>query len=196
MLFKSNRIKLFYIVCLKKKCLKKFSLVSLQVSILPLRLHIDQDTLTFMSEFSSALSEAGGHSEGSFFTFLFVIILGLFLIISFFMLEEEGGKSSMNTPIAVPVMGVAGEVISPTMGSRDFPNQPDSISSADSSDLAVSSPVYFRSFIFSPDVLIRFDYHGKGVDLSQGPSFSGLLVGLGQLNCSQLTLKRLSHRHG
>jgi autophagy-related protein 2 len=149
-----------------------------------------------MSEFSSALSEAGGHSEGSFFTFLFVIIFGLFLIISFFMLEEEGGKSSMNTPIAVPVMGVAGEVISPTMGSRDFPNQPDSISSADSSDLAVSPPIYFRSFIFSPDVLIRFDYHGKGVDLSQGPSFSGLLVGLGQLNCSQLTLKRLSHRHG
>lgn len=102
----------------------------------------------------------------------------------------------MNTPIPVPVMGVAGEVISPTSSSRDFPNQPDSISCSDSSDLAISPPIYFRSFVFSPDVLIRFDYHGKGVDLSQGPTFSGLLVGLGQLNCSQLTLKRLSHRHG
>ena len=89
----------------------------------------------------------------------------------------------------VPVMGVAGEVISPVNG-----KDADSISSADG-DLS-QPPIYFRSFTFSPDVLIRFDYHGKGVDLSQGPSFSGLLVGLGQLNCSQLTLKRLSHRHG
>ena len=30
-----------------------------QVSILPLRLHVDQDTLTFMNEFSAALAEAG-----------------------------------------------------------------------------------------------------------------------------------------
>lgn len=147
-----------------------------------------------MSEFSSALSEAGCcHSEGSFCMFVLVIMLRLLLI---FYLDEEGVKYAMNTPIPVPVMGVAGEVISPTSSSRDFPNQPDSISSSDSSDLAISPPIYFRSFVFSPDVLIRFDYHGKGVDLSQGPTFSGLLVGLGQLNCSQLTLKRLSHRHG
>lgn len=37
-----------------------------QVSILPLRLHVDQDTLTFMNEFSSALAEAGSHNEGLF----------------------------------------------------------------------------------------------------------------------------------
>lgn len=113
-----------------------------------------------------------------------------------FFLDDEGGKIVTNAPVPIPVMGVAGEIISPTSCNRDFPNQPDSISIADSSELAASSPIYFRSFTFSPDVLIRFDYHGKGVDLSQGPSFSGLLVGLGQLNCSQLTLKRLSHRHG
>lgn len=112
------------------------------------------------------------------------------------LLDDEGGKNSSSASIPVPVMGVAGEVISPTTCGREFPNQPESISSGDSSEYAVSPPVYFRSFSFSPDVLIRFDYHGKGVDLSQGPSFSGLLVGLGQLNCSQLTLKRLSHRHG
>ena len=57
-------------------------------------------------------------------------------------------------------------------------------------------PVYFRSFTFSPDVLIRFDYHGKHVDMSRHGPLAGLLVGLAQLNCSQLTLKRLSHRHG
>lgn len=102
----------------------------------------------------------------------------------------------MNGPIPVPIMGLAGDVVSPSPCPREFTHQRDSVSTADSNDLSISPPVYFRSFTFSPDVLIRFDYHGKGVDLSQGPSFSGLLVGLGQLNCSQLTLKRLSHRHG
>lgn len=130
----------------------------------------------------------------------FLIVYVFFKIIyseAFSTKDEEGGKAATNAPIPIPVMGVAGEVLSPTSFSgREMPNQPDSISSSDSNDLAVSPPVYFRSFTFSPDVLIRFDYHGKGVDLSQGPSFSGLLVGLGQLNCSQLTLKRLSHRHG
>lgn len=37
-----------------------------QVSILPLRLHVDQDTLTFMNEFSSALAEAGCSADGLF----------------------------------------------------------------------------------------------------------------------------------
>ncbi|KAF7991887.1 hypothetical protein HCN44_010688 [Aphidius gifuensis] len=58
-----------------------------------------------------------------------------------------------------------------------------------------SQPIYFRSVIFSPEVLVRLDYHGKRVDLSHGP-LAGLLMGLGQLNCSELRLKRLTHRHG
>lgn len=52
-----------------------------------------------------------------------------------------------------------------------------------------------RSVLFSPDVLIRLDYHGKRVDMTHGP-LPGLLMGLGQLNCSELRLKRLSNRHG
>lgn len=94
-------------------------------------------------------------------------------------------------------MGVAGEVM-PTIASiKEGSSNPDLYSNADCSEYASSPPVYFRSFTFSPDVLIRFDYHGKGViDLSQGPSLLGLLEGLIQINCSQLTLKRLSHRHG
>ncbi|KAK5648479.1 hypothetical protein RI129_003371 [Pyrocoelia pectoralis] len=58
-----------------------------------------------------------------------------------------------------------------------------------------SPPVYFRNVIFSPEVPIRLDYQGKRVDMTHGP-LPGLLMGLGQLNCSELKLKRLSHRHG
>lgn len=46
--------------------------------------------------------------------------------------------------------------------------------------------------IFSPEVPIRLDYTGKHVD----GSLSGLLLGLGQLDCSELRLKRICHRHG
>lgn len=57
------------------------------------------------------------------------------------------------------------------------------------------SPVYIRQFVFSPDVTIRLDYEGRHIDLSQG-SLAGLLMGLAQLNCSEITLKRIVHKHG
>lgn len=49
--------------------------------------------------------------------------------------------------------------------------------------------------IFSPEVPIRLDYTGKRVDMTHG-SLPGLLMGLAQLNCSELKLKRIYHRHG
>jgi autophagy-related protein 2 len=55
--------------------------------------------------------------------------------------------------------------------------------------------LFFRSFIFSPEVPIRLDYEGKRVDMSHGP-LAGLIMGLGQLNCSELKLKRITDRHG
>ncbi|KAJ8963256.1 hypothetical protein NQ318_018723 [Aromia moschata] len=39
------------------------------------------------------------------------------------------------------------------------------------------------------------DYHGKRVDMTHG-SLPGLLMGLGQLNCSELRLKQINYRHG
>lgn len=56
-------------------------------------------------------------------------------------------------------------------------------------------PIYFRTVMFSPEVPIKLDYRGKHVDMTHGP-FAGVLMGLGQLNCSELKLKRLSNRHG
>lgn len=55
--------------------------------------------------------------------------------------------------------------------------------------------IMYRTFLFTPEVPIRLDYQGKHVDMTHGP-LAGLLMGLGQLSCSELKLKRLSHRHG
>lgn len=52
-----------------------------------------------------------------------------------------------------------------------------------------------RNVVFGPEVLIRLDYHGKRMDFTHGP-LAGLLMGLAELNCSELRLKRLSYRHG
>nr|XP_004226712.2 autophagy-related protein 2 homolog B-like [Ciona intestinalis] len=60
---------------------------------------------------------------------------------------------------------------------------------------ASQTPLFFREIIFSPEVPIRLDYHGKHIDTDQG-TLAGLLMGLGQLNCSQLKLKKIIHRHG
>ncbi|XP_020613758.1 autophagy-related protein 2 homolog A-like [Orbicella faveolata] len=62
-------------------------------------------------------------------------------------------------------------------------------------DTPQPAPTFFRSFIFSPEVPIRLDYHGKRVDMEQG-TLAGLLIGLAQLNCSELRLKRLCCRSG
>lgn len=71
------------------------------------------------------------------------------------------------------------------------------VNSADESETDPPQPAltFFRSFIFSPEVPIRLDYQGKRVDMEQG-TLAGLLIGLAQLNCSELRLKRLCCRNG
>ena len=56
-----------------------------------------------------------------------------------------------------------------------------------------SAPIFFKSFVFSPPLPIRIDYHGRRVDMQQGPLI-GLLIGLTHLTESQVTLKRLAFR--
>uniref|UniRef100_A0A1E1XRA0 Autophagy-related protein 2 n=1 Tax=Amblyomma sculptum TaxID=1581419 RepID=A0A1E1XRA0_AMBSC len=68
-------------------------------------------------------------------------------------------------------------------------------SPAGSSSSSGPAPLYIRSFAFTPDVPIRIDYHGKRVAMEQG-AVAGLLMGLGQLNCLEITLKKLQTRQG
>lgn len=55
--------------------------------------------------------------------------------------------------------------------------------------------IYIRSFTFARDVPIRIDYSAKYMDLAHGV-VAGLLAGLTSLNCSELTLKKVHYRNG
>ncbi|XP_078238343.1 LOW QUALITY PROTEIN: autophagy-related protein 2 homolog A-like [Pogona vitticeps] len=69
-----------------------------------------------------------------------------------------------------------------------------SVSNASSS--SSEQPIYFREFQFTSEVPIWLDYHGKHVTVDQMGTFAGILIGLAQLNCSELKLKRLCCQHG
>uniref|UniRef100_A0A8D3E7E6 Autophagy related 2A n=1 Tax=Scophthalmus maximus TaxID=52904 RepID=A0A8D3E7E6_SCOMX len=115
----------------------------LRVSLLPLRLNIDQDALFFLKDYFSNLA------------------------------------SSVNPYLPVDPATEGDEQSSSSAGSSSSSDQ----------------PIYFREFRFTSEVPIWLDYHGKHVVIEQG-TFAGILIGLAQLNCSELKLKRLCCRHG
>ena len=55
--------------------------------------------------------------------------------------------------------------------------------------------LYIRSFTFARDVPIRIDYSAKYMDLAHG-AIPGILAGLTSLNCSELTLKKVHYKNG
>ncbi|XP_067848215.1 autophagy-related protein 2 homolog B-like isoform X2 [Heptranchias perlo] len=160
----------------------------LRVTLMPLRLNIDQDALFFLKDFFTSLAAE-------------VELLippdpaqevrkspGLDVTSSF---SKNGTSPSDHGPI-ITLPGQSKLRPDPlTASTRMSVSDPGSASTVSFGD----RPIFFREFRFTSEVPIRLDYHGKHMSMDQG-TLAGILIGLAQLNCSELKLKRLCYRHG
>uniref|UniRef100_A0A6I8RPR6 Autophagy-related protein 2 homolog A n=1 Tax=Xenopus tropicalis TaxID=8364 RepID=A0A6I8RPR6_XENTR len=137
----------------------------LRMSLMPLRLNIDQDALFFLKDFFTSLA------------------------------------SGIQTIVPMELGSEASRLDGPAKSSSDCElEQETSQGSTEDETMSPSSstdqPIYFREFRFTSEVPIWLDYQGKHVTTEQVGTFAGILIGLAQLNCSELKLKRLYCRHG
>ncbi|XP_035267111.1 autophagy-related protein 2 homolog A [Anguilla anguilla] len=145
----------------------------LRVSLLPLRLNIDQDALFFLKDFFSSL--AGG-------------------VTPYLPVDPA---SEVKADISQKPSGEVepGASLGPDLSASMETTVSEQSSSSAGSSSSTDQPIYFREFRFTSEVPIWLDYQGKHVVIEQG-TFAGILIGLAQLNCSELKLKRLCCRHG
>uniref|UniRef100_A0A672QL42 Autophagy related 2B n=1 Tax=Sinocyclocheilus grahami TaxID=75366 RepID=A0A672QL42_SINGR len=149
----------------------------LRVSLMPLRLNIDQDALFFLKDFFTSLA-----AEVELFS----------------PPEQEG-----NNQYAKHSENLKKNIVSysqdrtPLIYSNLHFNISNSLGI--SSLVTVNQNLFYtsfsREFRFTSEVPIRLDYHGKHMAMEQG-TFAGIVIGLTQLNCSELKLRRLCYRQG
>lgn len=149
----------------------------IRVSVKPVKINADQDAVLFLVQFFTGLCSEPPTSPSS----------------------PRPDSPEFATLKAGPA-GAASIPPSADTGrhvafATDDPCPPERISPASSTSNSTPMPLYIRSFVFTPDVPIRIDYHGKRVAMEQG-ALAGLLMGLGQLNCLEITLKKLQTRQG
>lgn len=212
----------------------------MKVSLKPLRINVDQDTLVFLMEFFRTMSDilgkmfaaegaegaagAGGstaaHSSHSGSDSGNEGTVKRARTESKSSLDEDGAKDMLYSDEEEeeeeedegPLFTQKGNHMSPEQGQGSKMRR----GSTSSSNSGSFENIFVKSFAFTPDVLIKLDYHGKHIDLKkvrwlrghfycyfinlfsfilQG-ALPGLLLGLAQLNQSELHLKKLSNKHG
>lgn len=154
------------------------------ISLLPIRLNIDQDSLLFMINFFNELSGGGDLNEPKNSQVVAKLHQPPVMMVE---LPEAAQELQARKLVS--------DNLTLLLNEEDEKTTKDSLEAPSESATDSSSPIFFRHVIFSPDVPIRLDYQGKRVELSHGP-LAGLLMGLGQLQCSEIRLKRISYRHG
>nr|XP_014354197.1 PREDICTED: autophagy-related protein 2 homolog A [Latimeria chalumnae] len=158
----------------------------LRVSLMPLRLNIDQDALFFLKDFFTSL--AAGINP------VVPVEAGIEV-------KPDASRSTSSTGLDPESLGKELEPGQCLVAlAQDMTASMETTYSENSSSSTASSsteqPIYFREFRFTSEVPIWLDYHGKHVTTDQVGTFAGILIGLAQLNCSELKLKRLCCRHG
>uniref|UniRef100_A0A3Q3QAH3 Autophagy related 2B n=1 Tax=Monopterus albus TaxID=43700 RepID=A0A3Q3QAH3_MONAL len=152
----------------------------LRVSLMPLRLNIDQDALFFLKDFFTSLATE----------------------VEFFSPPAQEGKNDISSILCcihyihpwllIIFLPAQRRLIHNGFSTSGREEVTDSETSASS---FTEQPIFFRSFRFTSEVPIRLDYHGKHVSMEQG-TFAGIIIGLTQLNCSELKLRQLCYRQG
>ncbi|XP_056151648.1 autophagy-related protein 2 homolog B [Lampris incognitus] len=162
----------------------------LRVSLMPLRLNIDQDALFFLKDFFTCLA-----AEIELFCPPDQEALCISMKkpaapeISCSFSKHAGSNQDLAPIISVPAQRQMSYNGLTTLG-RQESNESDA-----AAPYFTDQPIFFREFRFTSEVPIRLDYHGKHVSMEQG-TFAGIIIGLTQLNCSELKLRRLCYRQG
>lgn len=140
---------------------------SLKVSVLPIKLNIDQDTLLFLEEFFSALIKNSTSPTNN--------------------KDAETNVPTRDEPVLHDVQQNEEVEQFQTDSLRENTANPVEFEESSSND-----PIYFKEFVFSPPLPICFDYHGRRIELSRGP-ITGLLMGLAQLQGSEIRLREVKN---